>query len=279
MSTTTPVGVSREDFIQLDPHKELKEHSCWGKVWKVAAYVALVAFGILAVAATIAVGFYVPLYVPIVITAAVIMADCVFNHVFTPLLDKGKAHTAQAKINQGIVDELDKLADKNDLLQARVNYFTNYAENKCVAKIAKHMKDAQKDETGTSLMKAGKWVDKKLTNKTCAAYSAALQVNKTIEAPTFSNNSFEMRPYFKRFLKTTDFLKLSSGVILSAKQVETMSISELTEKMLEGKKPAPRASSSKAATPAPKSTPTTTISTQDMDDLFGNDANGTGLFD
>lgn len=231
MSGSIAATTGNSEYIKLDPRKEASDRLCSGRMWKIAALATLVAYTVLAIAATIAVGIYAPIYLPVILAGAIILADFFYNQVYTPLDNKSKLNYAFSKINQGITDELDKLDDKKDFLQARINFYTKYAD-KCLDKIAKYKKEASEEGSSRSLISIGKWYDKSLRAKTLAAYCSALKEDAAAIEPTFGNAQIAQRLYQKKFLGQTDCLLLANGVTLSDKELEAISIENLKDMIL-----------------------------------------------
>lgn len=230
-------AIKASDFIKIDPRKELKDHLWYGRLWKVAAVTTLVAYTALSVVAAIATGILAPIYLPIVMTVTILLADCAYNNVYDPINNKAKFHTSLAKINQGIVDQLKKISGKakQNYLKARYNYFKKHTK-KCEKKIKFYKKRAEEENDNRyALTKAGSWFDKMLRDKSSAAFCKAVMENKEVEAPEIIGKGFSWRALEKKFLKENDFLELDSGVTLSARQVEKMSIKDLSQAILDGK--------------------------------------------
>lgn len=230
------VSIRAHDYIKSNPQKDLDHHLWRGRLWKVAAVATLVAYTILAVVATIATGVLTPIYLPITMTAALLIADCVYNKIYEPLNANAKYHRALAKVAQGIVHELGKLkgTDKRNYLKARYKYFEKYTK-RCEKKINQYRSEAEDaDDNRPTLLKAGTWLDKYLRAKSTAAYCKALKENKKVEAPIIHGKDFAWRAFEKKFLKKCEFLELSSGAFLSAHEIEVCpSIKDLSKKILE----------------------------------------------
>jgi hypothetical protein len=222
------------EYIHLDPRDNLNKNLWCGRLLKLAALSTLVAYTVLATVAALAIGFTAPAYLPITILASYIFAELAISVLYQPLNNISKIFYNKAKVSQGIIDELNKLGDnKSNYLKARYYYF-KHRISKCKNKMKEYEKIAKSSGkiNGPALEKTGKWFDKKLQSKCTAAYCLALMDNKRVKIPEIIAQAFIIRSYESKFLRKSDFLKLSNGKILSAASVETLSLTDLSKKIL-----------------------------------------------
>lgn len=227
-------SVKSNDYIKLNPRTELNHHTWYGRLWKIAAIASLVAYIALATLATIVIGLTAPIYIPISTLTIFLLADCVINKIYTPLNQNAKYHLKLAKINQGIVDQLNKFDEdeRKNYLKARYKYFKQVTE-RCTKKIEHYQEAALKEKVDNrpALYKAGLWLDKKLRAISTAAYCKALMKDEDIKAPKIRGVDFSYRAYEKRFLARKDFLELKDGTTLSARQIETLDIKGVAQRI------------------------------------------------
>ncbi len=264
-----PVQASKvnylDRYVEFMDEKTEKSHNNYSKMWKVAAIVSLVAFTAIAVGAVVVSGFFVPMYVPIVIIASsLLMAPMV--QVYKKLEAFAEGHSLLAQQSKDVRAEHERLSQTMGLSEykpeqlpfmAQLHYWKGRMEEmqskytQAIEEIKEKiphkqdpdvaMKIRELEETALSLesqlMKA----------KTKAAFMYGLLLN-----PEFSEEldslievnamSFEEKALAHRFQDPSAEVYISfkegrQGPSISYREAHALSIADLSDRIFAGIEP------------------------------------------